>query len=156
MKVEEFTKSCLRTWRYDFNNTSSEKMEFMLRVSNAGLGLVGEVGEAYKTPTITEIGDVLYYVAVICHELKIKFPQVGPADGRSNYSSARSAALEVAELIKKHVFHGKDKTEEIEAELEVIVFSFLRSRSDKSRQMILDGNISKLRKRWPDGFTVTY
>ena len=75
LSLNDFQKAALRTW--NSGEPSRDR-----RTMNAALGLGGETGEvldllkkAYfhgkQIPLyelITELGDVLYYVAVLCHE----------------------------------------------------------------------------------------
>lgn len=74
MTLDQFQQAALRTWNQD---QSGER-----RIFNAAFGLAGETGEVldmlkkrhfhgkrvYFQDLLLEFGDVLYYLAVLCHE----------------------------------------------------------------------------------------
>jgi NTP pyrophosphatase (non-canonical NTP hydrolase) len=90
MTLNDFQTSALRTW----NTTDPE------RLLNAALGLAGEAGEVCellkkqrfhdKRPApdalLSELGDVLYYVAVMAYEAGI------PLDGVAAFNVAKLQA----------------------------------------------------------------
>ena len=56
---ESYLKYCLRTW----NSTNT----LNIQVANAALGLLGELAEYLTSPSEDELGDVLYYRAILCY-----------------------------------------------------------------------------------------
>ena len=66
-------------------------------------------------------------------------------------------AGEVADLIKKHIFHGHDLTpEELVKELGDVCWylALISHACGISIEHIMNENVEKLRKRYPDGFSV--
>jgi NTP pyrophosphatase (non-canonical NTP hydrolase) len=124
----------------------------------AALGLVGEVGEFYgeldaldHDDLLREAGDVLWYVVAIEELTQICATRTGQFD------SLYVNAARVAEMVKKHTWHGKvldhaamgdylgDLLDVIGSELSV-------------RELTLEdaqaATMAKLKKRWPNGFGV--
>lgn len=65
---------------------------------------------------------------------------------------------EVVDLIKKHVFHGKDlNRESLVKELGDVrwYLEYLMISNDITMQEVEDTNVKKLRARYPDGFNTT-
>lgn len=65
-------------------------------------------------------------------------------------------AGEVADMIKKHIFHGHDLTaEELVKELGDVCWylALLCTAIDVSLEDVMAQNIEKLKKRYPDGFS---
>lgn len=63
---------------------------------------------------------------------------------------------EVIDMIKKHIYYGKELDKhELEEEIGDVMFYLtnLATAFNLSMENILEGNIEKLMKRYPDGFT---
>lgn len=64
---------------------------------------------------------------------------------------------EVAEIIKKHLWHGRDlDVDELRAEIGDTMWyqALMCDALGLDMQAVAEGNIAKLRERWPDGFKV--
>lgn len=153
MNIEQYKIEIQRTWQDDMSQRE--------QLCNAALGLVGEVGEFERDRVMTELGDVAYYTYTLARLLEIS-----PEAERVTRStpSLLTAAARVAEGVKKITFHAPDgaKKDRIVAglceDLGIIVsrIHYYASRSATDRYFlgeVLQGNIYKLRARYPDGFT---
>lgn len=148
-------------------------------LANYGLGIAGEAGEVaslilktkndtgnynvFKKNVKKELGDVLWYTSQIARlggltleELKIKSVVELELGLVNNGLGLSSKAGEIADLIKKAVFHGH--------QIEIDIFKSLLS--DVLSHIIIIGesvgldiikiaaaNIEKLKKRYPSGFS---
>lgn len=86
MDLNEYQESCFRTWDFD----KTHKDQFVASVMNASMGLSGESGEVtdlvkkwnfqghalYVDDVAVELGDILYYVAVMAHTLNYTLEQI--------------------------------------------------------------------------------
>lgn len=148
-------------------------------LANYGLGIAGEAGEVaalilklkkdtdkhnvFKKDVKKELGDVLWYTSQIARlagftleELKIKSAvelELGFVD---NGLSLSSKAGEIADLIKKAVFHGHKIDRDTIEELLSDVLSHIIIIGESVGLDILKiaaANIEKLKKRYPSGFS---
>lgn len=141
------------------------------------IGLVGEVGEVidYAKKTLyhghkyeadkfsEEIGDVCWYVAAICHNQGIYFSDVvswpGPELGFSKEEIVLDpekilnlASLSSPTVIKEHIENGtiQGPLVRLMRELKSVVLDAHLKLED-----ILNQNIQKLEKRYPNGYSDT-
>ena len=148
MTKEEYTQACLRTWT--FEGTKAE------RVSNAMLGIIGELNEYFNaegSDKIDEAGDVLYYIHILKYELGDSAEMVD-ADVEVFLSPKAyiiSTAMHLAELVKKGLYHGKDVKEDTAATLRKLFYLFVVNNTLDLNE-VMQHNVNKLRKRYPNGF----
>jgi NTP pyrophosphatase (non-canonical NTP hydrolase) len=143
-------------------------------LANYGLGISGESSEVttialrgtkdvgiFKKELKKELGDVLWYTSQIARiaglsleELKIKTNV--HISFRSRVMQLNSKAGEIADLIKKHVFHGHSIEKEVIKEVLSELLSWVVSIGKFAELEILDiatTNIEKLMVRYPSGFS---
>ena len=153
-------------------------------LSNATLGLVGEIGELLdsiaEAETLSdwmqipdEIGDCLFYLAWIHNASDIPEPVFLLDDDFAKWGDGigevfdprediRTPAFRLAELVKKHAYHGKDLSEEIDELLLSIgchLFHLAKvvnevARFDGGLGRIVERNVIKLESRYPGGFVL--
>lgn len=163
MTANEYQKLAMRTKGTDFTNK-----ELML---NAALGLAGEFSEFLICPKEEEkkeIGDIFWYIALMCEVCNIKLDDICEIctniESRAHESEkkiAKCAILiigNICDYIKKIYFqgHSMDK-EQIKMHISIL-FSLLLDVIDIKGydvEEIWQLNINKLKKRYPDGFKVS-
>lgn len=134
-------------------------------LANYALGLVGEYAElelelssvpgedsgAQWYDTLRELGDVLWYMSALCTHLGLGMNYV--------FSESRRADVwhpsQIAELVKKHVFHGREKHNEIREALMGLAHELKRTQG-RLIDAAMTANIEKLKRRHPDGFSSNY
>lgn len=138
----------------EFREVSKRTMRFSPEHrANAALGLVGELGE-YLTPgenKYEEAGDALFYHGWLC-----EFYAITPTIKRDFYQQddLLMSAAAIADMVKKEVFHDKPINREVLAEhLSDIWSFFVNNYGGFTLSDIYKANITKLRKRYPDGFS---
>ena len=135
------------------------------------LGLSGEASEVLgesdhthwtkheRDLLVLEIGDVFWYLAMLCHHLSLPLPVVGVPDPNVALGTAMHAVIihvgVVTECVKKHVGHHKDlDTAKITAAMQQIlnhlhVIAVYRGHTDLGT--VFSKNIAKLTARYPNG-----
>lgn len=135
------------------------------------LGLCGELVELKDAihgaddTTIKEGGDVLWYAATLADMFALDGAKLGVIDiedfdmvdfGRLSpvyiVERAQDAAGKLAELIKKHVGHGKPADPIKVAGLLSTVVSAVNAVMPCGMGLVAQANIAKLRARYPAGF----
>lgn len=151
MNIEQYKIEIQRTWQDDMSQWE--------QLSNAALGLVGEVAEYEHSRTIGELGDVAYYAYTLSRLMGHEPRALSFIDKRPMLTTA---AL-IAECIKKIAYHDLDQmaqsytTEDLNIYLDSIMHA-IKSRcvcEFTGRDFfgeVLAANIAKLRARYPDGF----
>ena len=122
---------------------------------NCALGMAGEAAEIVETPTSDEIGDGYWYAYVLFRALGVDDHEPRTTGDRSTaQANAHRSAGAVCELVKKHVFHGRD----LDAVADKLT-SFTRAYVDalatidtQPAATTFDQNVAKLRARYPEGF----
>lgn len=125
------------------------------RLMHASLGIITELNELEEhtnsTNLIEEIGDVMWYLAVICHAFSIR-----PRPIPSNRDLANSAAACLCDISKRAYFYGigvpDEKLPQILTYVESIMGHLERISGNRLDQAMTT-NIAKLRKRYPDKFS---
>lgn len=143
-------------------------------LANYGLGAAGEAGEVaalvlrknkdlkvFSNDFKKELGDVLWYVSQIARIAGLSLEELRMKN--SYDSSVKKIGLrlstscgEVADLIKKHVFHGHNIEKEVIKEVLSDVLSYIFTIGKLLDLEILDiaaANIEKLMARYPKGFS---
>lgn len=147
------------------------------QLANYGLGIAGEAAEItsialkglgnvedvelFKKELKKELGDVLWYTSQIARivglsleELKVKITLNNSF--RNRVMRLNSKAGELADLIKKSVFHGHVIEKEVIKEILGAVLSLVISIGKFAELEINDisaANIEKLMRRYPEGFS---
>lgn len=139
-------------------------------MTHAIMGMVGEAGEftelkeSEKERRISEIGDCLWYAAVLANELKLKLGDVIGRAGDLRADSKRwmgrlpevwamMSACRLTDDIKKTVFYGKPlRYDALEKELILYVSCLIEmsARMPGSLFEVAKINIKKLEARYPD------
>ena len=126
------------------------------RILMATLGLIGEYGEASRyhmeaaLPPTDEAGDVLWYVHLMLLQFDLSLSDTFiPA--LLGYRAEPSILSEIAETVKKHIYHGRELAPEtVIRQMSCIVRSLLDMDIDINES--LAANETKLRRRYPTGF----
>ena len=165
MKIEEFQQQSVRTC--PFNAAPENIQEFNNLLGNYAMGLVGEhfehqqalsqIGEQVGPNDIQnvfkEIGDQMHYAVNLLTLMDEDF------DERKLTSVVLSEDIEkafgdVLEIPKKYIYHGHTLDREGFTAAVYMVISKLYEFHRSSMPEILQMNIDKLKKRYPEKFTV--
>lgn len=121
---------------------------------NCALGMAGEAAEIEETPTSDEIGDGYWYAYILLHVLSVDEYEARPGNRETAVRTAHRSAGAVCELVKKHVFHGR--------EFDVVadkLRNFTRAYVDalatldaQTAPQTRAQNVAKLEARYPAGF----
>lgn len=176
MELATYQALAARTMRPDEKRTDGQPRYGRDSALHFALGLCGETGELAghflddpdDPGIVKELGDVCWYIAMGCtlfeHELaaiecasrRVRRPQVDPYNRHAVLLSINAAAAQVSEYIKKSAFFGHEiDLVEIAHRLSVVwwhiphLVRIFRVPLDA----ILEGNIVKLKRRYPDGFS---
>ncbi len=149
MTPEQYQKEILRTW--------PKRQHQDAAICNATLGLVGEIGEYLASQDADELGDVYYYAYMLLHLMGMSYDE---DDSSSICKKPQMKAAEVAELVKKLIFHSDGYSMEtinlmcdIEDTLgEVIRYLDWSALAYGGTEAVMHQNIEKLKKRYPDGW----
>ena len=147
MNLEEYQHEVRRTMNDGHGKYS---------LANYALGLAGEYLEACcandRLSILKELGDVAWYCAAIANECLIKL------DDQHMANSSMLSVFLAVEAVKKHVFHGHQlDTNELAKNLSCII-GWVRDMAafyESSLSEVLEANKTKLRKRYPEGFSET-
>lgn len=177
MRFPEYQMKASRTLLSSIDATYTDRDTFLAWYA---LGLCGETSELSSSVilyngmperrdvVISEAGDVLWYVAAILTTLDLSMGQLPytynqkpPSITDSLYSSLAMLrdAGEIADIVKKGVFHRQGLTEwyvgGIIERLRTIVncVSFIVRPFDCDLIEIMDCNIAKIAERYPNGYT---
>lgn len=121
---------------------------------NCALGLAGEAAEIEETPTSDEIGDGYWYSYVLFRVLDADPVEPTRGSREDAQNAAYRAAGALCELVKKHMFHGREfdvVREPAIAYLKSYVDA-LASLDSQTANETFDQNVEKLRSRYPEGF----
>jgi len=144
MNTEQYKKEIQRTWQTD-GLTDREQ------ICNATLGLVGEANEFCIRRDSDELGDVYFYAYTLRRLLGGPFP----LKDIPCFPYLWAGAGDVAEAVKKHLFHGTN-SDAARAALEVMILSMNKEshEAEETPEEIMADNIEKLRRRYPEGFVM--
>lgn len=122
-----------------------------------------QLAEIDKTNAVEEFGDLLYYANTLSQRLKVKMPRYGvkakanPWHGKRWTDILISLNTEVGNLLDqcKKVFYGKemnlDEMRVIHTNIMTILDAACAITGEKPG-VIMEANIAKLAKRYPEGF----
>ena len=137
-------------------------------LTHAALGICGEVGELcdhfrygeFGQSIADEMGDVLWYCALAADALDAReFPKTqwphGSSSAKDMSLSLYRSAASFSEMVKKQVMHSRDTKAAMIASLMDIVSGceYVCRWYGIEFESVLNGNIEKLLKRYPNGFT---
>jgi len=176
MRPEDYVAAAIRT----APTLKADEHSFVL----GGLGIAGEAIEAYETiqetvvdqlKVVKELGDVTWYIALICHVHNLKFEGLFVSNqfAQRNVSfvvfpgnkwkqldkrgkSLLSSAKDVSEYVKKAVFHKHPVDIRVLRELLerlAVRVQYVAAVIDVDIEEVLDKNIDKLKVRYPERFT---
>lgn len=167
MTYIQFQKESMRTMPFggkDFNF-----VEFHNILTNYVLGIVGEFAEfnvelnkvdVKEVPGMDlvnkidkELGDTLHYLFGMLTIMEVEFQEEKLQKIESQMDIVQDLG-NVAEIVKKHVFHGHsiDKNKLVDSVYRVI--SYIDTNFKYSISNILEKNIEKLKIRYPEKFSV--
>lgn len=151
MTPQDYFESCARTW----NNSLSTNEQ----IANATMGIVGEVGEFTECPhDPLEAGDVYYYIATFLRLCDVSPNRIDPGAAEPMMSSVPGTlrrTTELAESVKKWLYHGKGDCKEAAIECVILLARTMHALCEYNNwnvHEIWQQNIDKLKERWPDGF----
>lgn len=123
-------------------------------MTNCALGLTGEATEISDLPSSDEIGDGFWYAYVLLWTLNIEGYKLTPSTDQDPLKDAFYFSGKISELIKKHVFHGR--------EFDVVSDPLIRATKryidsiagldSQTPEESYKQNIEKLKARYPEGF----
>lgn len=141
------------------------------RLLHAAMGLVTETGELFELESeeheLEELGDICWYLALaydvldmdwgidltIDDEVEMLLRGDNPLESLSIYSS------ELLDMVKKQIFYGKPintlaaQSAVAAMRIALIVGTNGNDASPYTFQQVLDANVRKLKKRYPEKFT---
>lgn len=166
MTLNEYQKLALRT--------AGEECRSL---GNCAMGLAGEAGECYEAiikrendNIIKELGDLAWYIAV-CAEVinvpleQIDYPNEMVFEKLFDHEISEIGtniviyACKCTDIIKKHVYHHHELDSHALIDVLGILMHFISFCAwlidhTYTLDIILQKNVDKLRKRYPDGFEV--
>ena len=179
MKLNEYQELAIRTAKRlettaeNLNHAAlgigSEAGELALTVAGAWMQLPFDPKNIPE-----EIGDACWYVALMCQTMDWRFEElfVTPEDGSDMSNELAAAVLgrnpialtlmlnafggDILSVVKAHVIYGKPLDADLlkrELSLYVTTCSLLASIHEIPFEYVLDGNINKLAKRYPDKYS---
>lgn len=134
------------------------------RILHAVIGVNTEVGELLlatnETNWIEEIGDVLWYIAVLADEIEASFDELNllgqMEEADVSMVSLFSYANSALDLIKRGLFYGVELDQLGLARCIGVVLHLLKTMLEQEEltlEMAMDANIAKLTRRYGDKFT---
>ena len=147
MDFKEYVKLAMRT--------NVKDRDFKNNILNGLLGLYGETIEfitAGETGELDELGDCYWYTALLFHTTGLEPLNIKKAKN----SLAVSIGL-LSDHFKKHFFQGHSlDTNLVQVLLSEIKFHLdvCAAFIDSSPEEVMEYNINKLKKRFPEGFEV--
>ncbi|GEM_PF-4380740 len=159
MNSAQYQSLCLRTvpkihqyWEFDFEgDVQNARAELM---TNCALGLSGEAAEISELPSSDEIGDGYWYAYTLLWALNVESYEASPSQSEDHLKDAYYFSGKVCELVKKHVFHGREFNDILDP-LKRATKRYVDSISGIDKQSQTETfaqNIGKLKKRYPEGF----
>lgn len=165
MKIQEYQVLSTRT--APFNAAPQNNQEFLNILGNYSMGLVGEyfeyqtalnnVGNILSNNDIdnveAEIGDVMHYAVNLLTVLGEEFNEEFLSVKQPNHRDLDLAYGNILEIPKKHIYHGHELDKETFITSIYVVLSHFSIAYKSNMHKILDKNIAKLKKRYPEKFT---
>lgn len=150
MNLKEYIPLALRT-RGEFDNKK-------FAIAYWTLGIIGEYNELEEAYIMNnyplvgkEAGDVIWYIVALANELEL------PIEGIEPFIDVPAIPMALAEIIKKHLGHGKDidRNEFATYLCQIMVSCYnMAFEAGYSKEKVLRMNIDKLKLRYPKGFSV--
>ncbi|HHW90687.1 MAG TPA: hypothetical protein GX745_07295 [Clostridiales bacterium] len=147
MDFKEYVKLAMKT--------NVEDRSFQDNILNGLLGLCGETIEfltASEDGKLDELGDCYWYTALLFHTTGLELLNITKAK-----NSLMSSIGLLSDHFKKHFFQGHS----LDSNLVQVLLSDIKFRLDvsttfinSSPEEVMEHNINKLKKRFPEGFEV--
>lgn len=160
MNLTTFQELSKRTM--PFNGHPQNPIEFENMLGNYAMGLVGEFMEYTVACTsqdgeeiMKEAGDVLHYCVglLTCIDEKIDFEKLYEME--FDHIQLTKSVGDILEIPKKHIYHRHDlKKAELSHSIHMVIKGFTETIDKDGISSILQMNIAKLKKRYPDKFSV--
>lgn len=138
----------------------NNEMRRATRLMHAVVGLVTETQELVESDsdrnTAEELGDCFWYLAIAFDELEMLLPLYGTQfTGKYYVDGMQHHAAELVDsVIKRHIFYGKPldigKVKLLLESYTTCLMSYALACNQYSLSEILEANIKKLEKRYPD------
>lgn len=123
---------------------------------HCAMGLCTEVIElemAYGVENYDEeMGDIMWYVALGCHTLGVTLDEAEEARGNTAGEMIETAG-EFMNQMKREMFYGKQADPNVLVRMLGTLIYQVKELTEDDYVMILEKNIAKLQKRYPDKFT---
>ena len=163
LTIEQYQRDSVRT--APFNAAPENFIEFQNILGNYAMGCVGEFMEYRETldkctipvsneeinEIFREVGDVMHYavnlLTVLEHDVQTE--KIGVHD---NVNLDKHLG-DILEITKKHIYHGHDLNKEALINAIYGVISYIKAAYPSNFGLILQMNIDKLKKRYPEKFT---
>jgi NTP pyrophosphatase (non-canonical NTP hydrolase) len=141
-----------------------------IRVLHSIMGISTEIGELIShTDNVNfneEVGDIFWYIAIACDELRINFKELVTAFSSYRieaFYDSKEAILnkliittsEALDKLKKNIFYGKEIInieEDIEHIIRWLIYLITFENENVSIEEILEKNINKLKARYGGKF----
>ena len=162
--IKDYTDLALKTELKDY---LIKLKPIQFRKLHATIGISTEIGELVNSKdginTAEEIGDIFYYIAILCKILDLSFENLLTKKEEINYnktdilSCVVIAASELLDSTKKEIFYkkytsNKDFTEKLHLLVEYL-FIFIDLKGLKIENILLK-NINKLKLRYGEKFSI--
>ena len=169
MTLKEFQRDSKRT--APFNAEPQNKQELWNILANYSCGLVGEhleyelelskvdindsedVSEDILDKVESEIGDVMHYAVNLLTILDHEFDE-SLLKEEVTMLDVTEALKDILELHKKYIYHGHEFEKDKFIDAVYVIISVFNNLYGELLGGILEKNIEKLKKRYPDKFTV--
>lgn len=159
MNYPEYALLAERTKAY----ADGRKVDYLIL---AALGICGETGEIVDGVTrdantnhiMEECGDLMWYVALLDSEIACNVDDWYTTHGRRTRGSMSNMikySSQIAEMVKKHRYADKPLDEDQLARYASRLMheiAALADDYDSSISAVMEGNITKLQSRYPNGF----
>ena len=129
------------------------------QILHSAIGMVTEAAELDSAPDrknyLEEMGDIMWYVALGCHYLGISLDEAEEMATNPDDHPVMIAAGFIS-VLKKQIFYGKQPDRREQTALLGDMITTLRGHATAegvSLDWVMEQNIAKLQKRYPDKFT---
>ncbi len=156
MDVKEYTQLALRTENIPSNLIGDARTHY--RLTHATLGLASEFKETTDSNAnlLEEIGDYFWYLNLLTDALGVSLDDVEIdylSAGSDLFINLGESVGDIANLVKRHIFYGKEiEQEDILASVAQLFKDLAELLNDDGHtlEQCLDANIRKLEKRYPN------
>lgn len=150
--MQNYVKQAVRTESPTYNPPSPRLMHVSLGLCTESAELLGYDS---SVNLLEELGDILWYVALACHEMQQPFPEPTGTDVADSVEVIIFQTGAFVDMIKRFTFYyAPVAIEDLMVPLAVIVshVDILAREAGSSLAEVQSANIAKLRARFPDKF----